>query len=147
MPDEPKCQCYVTFESDAKPVVCRDNCRLHGPTLVPSGSLNAAIRAKLASWTLPGLKWMPAMGLGGSARPEDFEAFWKAGPVLGWGAQNPSPVDRMRAALLATLDLHPSELHECPQWDANGEQYTAYDRTCPTQLAIAAELGIEVDRG
>jgi hypothetical protein len=53
-------------------------------------------------------------------------------------------LDQFGNALLAVLDLHPADPHECPHWDTNGEQYTAYDPTCPTRLAIAKELGIEV---
>jgi hypothetical protein len=47
-----------------------------------------------------------------------------------------------KAAVLAVLELHPAEAHECPDRDAN-ESYTAYEPTCPTRRAIAGKLGIE----
>jgi hypothetical protein len=52
--------------------------------------------------------------------------------------------DQWKAALIAVLDLHPVEAHECPQQDdRTGERYTAYEPTCPTRRAIAKELGVE----
>lgn len=49
------------------------------------------------------------------------------------------------SALLAVLDLHPTEAHECPGGQDNYGQITAYDVTCPTLLAIAEKLGVEHD--
>lgn len=53
----------------------------------------------------------------------------------------------LRAALHVILVLHPAEAHECPARDGLHENYTAYDSTCPTLLAIAEKLGVEVDGG
>ena len=54
------------------------------------------------------------------------------------------PCDEIaKGAVLAVLELHPAEAHECPDRDAY-ESYTAYESTCPTRRAIAGKLGIEV---
>jgi hypothetical protein len=50
----------------------------------------------------------------------------------------------MRAALLSALALHPTDAHECPENDEHGYSYTAWQPICPTLLAVAKALGIEV---
>lgn len=58
--------------------------------------------------------------------------------------------DPRNAALLAVLELHEGEdgaPHECPGRDPAHGHVTDYERNCATLRAIAAKLGIEVDRG
>ena len=57
------------------------------------------IREHLEEWTLPGVHWVPVMGLSAPTSPADFEAFWKK-----FASQGASAFDRMRNALLAVLD-------------------------------------------
>jgi hypothetical protein len=72
-------------------------------------------------------------------RPRRFGHFTPDphGPIEAW-------LNGAEAAILAVLDLHPAEAHECLQRDVGGESYTAYAPTCPTRRAIAKSLGFEV---
>jgi hypothetical protein len=102
--------------------------------------LGAAIRAKLDDWALPGLSWVPVIGLTAPARHEDIVAFQKKAAGL-----SPTAFDQMRAALLAVLDLHrpEQECHDTVCEDCNGWSGAVARYPCPTVRMIVEKLEIE----
>jgi hypothetical protein len=79
------------------------------------------------------------MGLTTTWPTTDFAAFQRKAVRL------ESAPGQMRDALLAVLDLHPAEPHECPAGRDGYGQITGYDATCLTLRTIAEKLGVDRD--
>jgi hypothetical protein len=90
-------------------------------------SLDEQIRAKVAA-------------MRHNAQKRGIDADEERDPRL---AQLAADTEDLAGVLLAVLDLHPADAHECPE-NFEGDRYTAWQRTCPTLLTAAEKLGIDV---
>jgi hypothetical protein len=89
--------------------------------------LNEQIRAKVAA-------------MRHNAQKRGIDADEERDPRL---AQLAADTEDLASVLLAVLEFHPADAHECPE-NFEGSRDTAWQRTCPTLLVAAEKIGIEV---
>jgi hypothetical protein len=110
------------------------------------------IRERLNELTKPGVVEISFPTDATAEQIAEFEALWeeaRRGPHIVTMIP-PSPIDRMRNALLTVVELHEGDgeggAHECPAREHRGF-FTEYEIDCTTLREIAEKLGIEVDHG